>query len=131
MILLERDNMSSQVALRQRQLEEISSTISLYSDAESMSKLHALSGKTRAEEISEYRANLEAETKGREQKIHIEREQRERLIREEHNSALEKMKAELDKKKKEDELDLELSRQMLENDHEEKTQMVSKTNDFC
>lgn len=124
-MLRERENMASQVALRQQQLEEVSSTISLYSDAESMSKLHALSGKTRAEEISEYRANLEAETKGREQKIHHEREQRERLIREEHNDQLEKMKAEFEKKKKQDELDLELSRKMLENDHEEKTQMVS------
>lgn len=84
-MLRERDNMASQVALRQQQLEEISAAISLYSDAESMSNLRALSGRTRAEEISEYRAHLEAETKEREQKIQLEREQREVLIREEHN----------------------------------------------
>ena len=125
-ILLDRENMAAQVALRQQQLEEISTAISLYSDAESIVKLHSMSSKSRVEEIAEYRAALEKERREREDRIHREREEREQAIRAEHNKALEKMKADLELKKKQDEKDLELTRQQLEDDHVEKTQLINE-----
>ena len=125
-MMMEREHVASQVALRQQQLEEISSVISLYTDFDSMTKLRTLTNKSRAEEILAYRASLETENREREDKIHREREDRELMIREEHAKSLEKMKAEFETKKKEDERALELSRQQLENDNETKTLMMNE-----
>ena len=75
-LLMERDHMKDQTDLRQQQLEEISSAISMYSDPESILKLRELSGKSRTEEMAEYRANLQSEKEATENRMRQEREEK-------------------------------------------------------
>jgi hypothetical protein len=109
-LLMERDHMKDQTDLRQQQLEEISSAISMYSDPESMLKLRELSGKSRTEEMAEYRANLQAEKDATENRLRVEREEKEERMRQDHQNSLEAIKQQLEDEERAEQAQLEEKR---------------------
>merc|ERR1711901_18208 len=53
--VIEQENMRAQMALRQKQLEEVSKLVSLHSDPEALKQLGVSQGKSVVEEMAEYR----------------------------------------------------------------------------
>lgn len=118
-LLMERDHMKDQTDLRQKQLEEISSAISMYSDPEVILKLRELSGKSRTEEMAEYRANLQKEKEMTEDRILEERKLKEEQMRQEHQNKLNEIKKQLEVEQKAEQAQLEEKRMELIRQKEE------------
>jgi hypothetical protein len=102
-LLLEREHTKQQMSLRQRQLEEISGAINLYSNIVNLNE------KSPTELMMEYRLELEKEKERQEKEIMKEREERETQLRAEHEAALKKLKDELNRSKEEEESVLKLN----------------------
>eukprot|EP01006_Ploeotia_vitrea_P026898 TRINITY_DN59815_c0_g3_i1.p2 TRINITY_DN59815_c0_g3~~TRINITY_DN59815_c0_g3_i1.p2 ORF type:complete len:1157 (-),score=209.00 TRINITY_DN59815_c0_g3_i1:3519-6989(-) len=111
---MESIHMKQQMTLRQDQLNELASIISMYSDADAMAKLQAINGKTQIEEMAEYRDRLEAERKAREEKMEAERLEREEELRKSHEAEIARMEEELRKDKERQEAAMEVKRQAIE-----------------
>ena len=102
-ILLEREHTKQQMSLRQRQLEEISGAINLYSN------LVHVNQKSPQELMMEYRLELEKEKERQEKEIMKEREEREKQLRAENEAALRKLEQDLQKSKDEEEAAVKLN----------------------
>jgi hypothetical protein len=112
-LILEREHMNNQMVMRQKQLEEISTAISMYSDAESLAKLSEMTGKSRQDELIEYRNRLETEKKQAEKKMQAEREANEAKLRSEHQKGLDMVKEKLEADRKKEEAVIEEKRKLL------------------
>jgi hypothetical protein len=102
-LLLEREHTKQQMSLRQRQLEEISGAINLYSSLVNVNQ------KSPQELMMEYRLELEKEKERQEKEIMREREEREKQLRAENETALKKLEQELQKSKDEEEAAVKLN----------------------
>jgi hypothetical protein len=112
-LMLEREHTKQQMSLRQKQLEEISAAINLYSDSTQLAKLNELSEKSHLEMMSDYRSRLAAEKAAREEKIQKEREESEAKLRLEHEESLLKMKQQLQDEEMKEHREIESKRQQL------------------
>ena len=112
-LILEREHMKNQMDLRQKQLEEISTAINMYSDAESLAKLSEMSGVSKEDELIAYRNRLEAEKKATEKKLLAEREANEAKLRSEYQANLEQVREKLDNDRKKEEAEIEEKKKQL------------------
>ena len=117
--VMESAHMKAQMALRQEQLSELASIISMYSDSDSLSKLQALNGKSQIQEMADYRERLERERKEREEKMELERHEQEDKLRKQHEAGLLKMEEELRVQKEKTEAAMDVKRQAIERQKEE------------
>jgi len=92
---LQQLGMKSQMDLHQKHLEEISKICMLHSDPETMAKLMESTGKSKIEEMAEYRAKLQDEQKAREENMQKEREAAESKMRADMEKHVAEMKAKL------------------------------------
>eukprot|EP00606_Chrysophyceae_sp_TOSAG23-5_P001356 GSChrysophyteH2.ASY1.ANO1.1387.1 assembled CDS len=127
---LEQDSMKSQMTLHQHQLEEISKICMLHSDPETMAKLQESSGKSKVEEMADYRAKLQEEKEAREASMKKEREEAEAKMRSEMEKQMANMKAML--KAEADKAEAEYAKQKADMEKEmesRKKDMEAKKND--
>jgi hypothetical protein len=127
---VERDHTKQQMSLRQRQLEEISAAINMYSDSSQLAKLSELSEQSHLEMMSDYRNRLAAEKAAREEKIQKEREESEAKLRLEHEQSLLKMKQQLQDEEMKEHREIESKRQQLleeKEDFEKKQQTAANS----
>ena len=79
---MEQLHMKQQMELRQRQLQETAAIVEEYTDPEALARLaKAGGGLSQIEEMAAYRARLENDKKAREEAARIEREEKEREMR--------------------------------------------------
>jgi hypothetical protein len=118
-LLLDREHTKQQMSLRQRQLEEISAAINMYSDSTQLAKLNELSEQSHLEIMSEYRSRLATEKATREERIQKEREESEAKLRLEHEESLVKIKQQLQDEEMKEQREIETRRQQLLKQKEE------------
>ena len=138
--VLEQSSMKFQMELRQKQLEDISKIIMLHSDADTMAALQQNTGKSKLEELAEYRARLESERKERENSMAKQREEEEANHRKEMEEHMAEMREKLllEQKNAEDEYkrqkqeiaaDIEKKRQEMETELQKQKDAMKNTVD--
>jgi hypothetical protein len=128
-LLLDREHTKQQMSLRQRQLEEISAAINMYSDSTQLAKLNELSEQSHLEIMSEYRSRLATEKATREERIQKEREESEAKLRLEHEESLVKMKQQLQDEEMKEQREIETKRnQLLKQKEEFEKKQQNETN---
>jgi len=107
------------MTLRQKQLEEISAAINMYSDSSQLGKLSELNEQSQLEIMAEYRNRLAADKVAREEKIQKEREESEARLRQMHEESLLKMKQQLEEQEMKEQREIENKRLLLLKQKEE------------
>ncbi|CAM9130892.1 unnamed protein product, partial [Ectocarpus fasciculatus] len=116
---LEGPHTQQQIALRQRQLEDIAETMNMYSDSESLARIRDLAGKSQEEMLAEYRSKLSAEETSRRERLEKEREEAEIQLRREHEDQLRRVQETLKEEEAKAEAELEAKREALVKRNEE------------
>jgi hypothetical protein len=117
---LEVPHTKQQMELRQRQLEEIASAVTMYSDADQLKRIREITGgKSQEESLAEYRQKLESESAARQERLEKEREAAEEKMRLEHQARLKEVQESLMREEAEAEKLMEAKRQELVKQSEE------------